>query len=154
MKFSPWVVAAFVSSGKNEQIKTSSSVLNLFPSLPNVHVVDKIDQGIADLVAVDNNKLEGLNQQRQTPLSAGINAWMQENVLIPPANAADSAAPPSKAEIKLLREAFAAFYGVERDSPLAEKLLSEAIEAWQRQPADERAGLYRVRGDVYMVRRT
>ena len=59
--------------------------------------------------------------------------------------------PPTKEEIKLLRQAFAVFYGVDRDLTQAEQLLSEAIQVWQRQPPDELAGLYRVRGDCYMV---
>ena len=78
--------------------------------------------------------------------------WLQETVGVPPANAATSAGPPTKEEISLLREAFAAFYGANRDAVAAESLLSQTLEAWQRQPPDERAGLYRVRGDCYMVR--
>ena len=93
---------------------------------------------------------------KKSVLDDGIKSWIQDNILVPPANAAASAnaPPPTKDEIKLLREAFAAFYGVERDSTLAERLLSQAIDAWQRQPPDEQAGLYRVRGDVYMVRKS
>ena len=60
--------------------------------------------------------------------------------------------PPTNAEVKLLREAFGAFYG-ELNPEKAETLLSEAILAWERQPPDEKAALYRVRGDCYMVRR-
>jgi len=61
------------------------------------------------------------------------------------------ASPPTAAEIKLLREAFASFYGTQRDAPRALELFNQVLEAWQRQPADELAGLYRVRGDVYMA---
>jgi tetratricopeptide (TPR) repeat protein len=50
-----------------------------------------------------------------------------------------------------LREALASFYAVDRDVVKAEDLLSQAIEAWQRQAPDERAALYRVRGDCYMA---
>jgi hypothetical protein len=74
--------------------------------------------------------------------------------LVPPAHAADTTSspkPPTNAEIKLLREAFAALYG-ERNPEKAEGLLGEAITSWERQAPDERAALNRVRGDCYMVR--
>ncbi|KAL9179166.1 hypothetical protein ACHAXT_008456 [Thalassiosira profunda] len=60
--------------------------------------------------------------------------------------------PPSKEEVALLQQAFAAFYGAERDVPEAYKLLSECIKLWEAtgQGGDEIAGLYRVRGDVNM----
>ena len=76
-------------------------------------------------------------------------------ILVQPASAAEttssSVKPPTNAEIKLLREAFGAFYG-ELNPEKAEGLLSEAITAWERQPPDEKAALYRVRGDCYTVR--
>jgi hypothetical protein len=81
----------------------------------------------------------------ETSLSDGIREW-----LVPSASAAD-ANPPTQDEIKLLREALATFYGMDRDFEKSEKLLTKAIDAWQRQPPDEKAGLYRVRGDCYMV---
>mmetsp|Transcript_7180 Transcript_7180/g.10287 ORF Transcript_7180/g.10287 Transcript_7180/m.10287 type:complete len:438 (-) Transcript_7180:7-1320(-) len=75
----------------------------------------------------------------------GIKNW-----LIEPAYAADaSVKPPTDVEIKLLREAFDAFYG-QRNPAKAEELLTKTISAWERQPPDERAALYRVRGDCYM----
>lgn len=75
-----------------------------------------------------------------------------QNFILPPANAAMDAStpsPPTEAEIKLLREALGSFYG-ERNMEKAQELLTKAINAWERQPPDERAALYRVRGDVYM----
>jgi tetratricopeptide (TPR) repeat protein len=60
-------------------------------------------------------------------------------------------APPTPKEVALLREALATFYGVDRDVIKAQELLSQAIEAWQKQAPDERAALYRVRGDCYMA---
>ena len=80
-------------------------------------------------------------------LLEGIGNW-----LVQPANAADGKVkPPTNDEIKLLRDALGAIYG-ERNPEKAEGLLNEAIDAWQRQPPDEKAALYRVRGDCYMVR--
>ena len=61
-------------------------------------------------------------------LARGVNEW-----LVPSAFAAD-AGPPTQEEIKLLREAFATFYGVDRDLQASETLLSKVIDAWQRQP--------------------
>lgn len=69
------------------------------------------------------------------------------------ANAASvwlAAEPPSKADVLLLRNAFAEFYGADRNLEKSESLLSETIERWKNQPDDEQAGLYRVRGDCYM----
>mmetsp|Transcript_22484 Transcript_22484/g.47568 ORF Transcript_22484/g.47568 Transcript_22484/m.47568 type:complete len:446 (-) Transcript_22484:650-1987(-) len=71
--------------------------------------------------------------------------------LVPPAFAAEASGPPTKNEILTLQKAFAAFYGTQRDPQAALPLLDESIQAFQRQPADERAGLYRVRGDCKMA---
>ena len=62
-----------------------------------------------------------------------------------------SSSPPSKADVQLLRQAFAEFYGVNRDLTKSEELLSAVIELWAGQPDDERAALYRVRGDCYTL---
>mmetsp|Transcript_31623 Transcript_31623/g.74425 ORF Transcript_31623/g.74425 Transcript_31623/m.74425 type:complete len:434 (-) Transcript_31623:233-1534(-) len=70
---------------------------------------------------------------------------------IPAANAAEAPAPPTKNEILTLQKAFAAFYGTQRDPQAALPLLDESVRAFERQPADERAGLYRVRGDCQMA---
>jgi len=69
--------------------------------------------------------------------------------LVPPAFAADKVKPPTNDEIKLLREALGAIYG-ERNPEKAVELLTKALVSWERQPPDERAALYRVRGDCYM----
>lgn len=87
-------------------------------------------------------------------LQDGIQHWLQDNIGVPPAVAASSTpSAPTREEITLLRQAFATFYGTDRDPVAAEPLLTKTIEAWQRQPPDESAGLYRVRGDCYMVSR-
>lgn len=94
-----------------------------------------------------------LSSHQPQLISDSVVAWYQNNLGVPPASAAETnaPAPPTNAEVALLRNAFAAFYGAPRDAEGAEKLLSEAIEAWQRQSADEQAGLYRVRGDCYVA---
>lgn len=80
-----------------------------------------------------------------SPLMNGI-----RDFLIPPAYAADGKPkPPTNDEIKLLREALGALYG-ERNPEKAVELITKAISAWERQAPDERAALYRVRGDCYM----
>ena len=88
------------------------------------------------------------SHQQPNHLSNQIMDWYQHTIGVPPAMAAE---PPSKDEIQVLRQAFAAFYGTNRDYDVAEKLLSESIQAWQKQPTDEQAGLYRVRGDCYLA---
>ena len=85
------------------------------------------------------------------PLQQSIRIWFEQTLGVPPAFAA-SADPPTKEEVSILREGFAAFYGANRDAVAAERLLSQTIVSWQRQPPDEQSGLYRVRGDCYMVR--
>ena len=76
-----------------------------------------------------------------------------ELFLVPPAFAAEvaSPAPPTNNEVLTLQKAFAALYGAQRDPQAALPLLDESITAFQRQPADERAGLYRVRADCQMA---
>lgn len=61
------------------------------------------------------------------------------------------AAPPSQADIQLLRQAFAEFYGMNRDLPKSLELLTAVVERWQGQAPDELAGLYRVRGDCHFA---
>jgi tetratricopeptide (TPR) repeat protein len=75
-----------------------------------------------------------------------IRDWL----LVPPAYAADET-PPSDSDIELLQQAMAAFYNPDKDMGKAEQLLTQAIDAWKTQPADEVAGLYRVRADCYMA---
>jgi hypothetical protein len=60
---------------------------------------------------------------------------------------------PTNDEIKLLQSAFASFYGAGKDTAKAVELLTRTIDVWEttRQSGDEIAGLYRVRGDAYMV---
>jgi tetratricopeptide (TPR) repeat protein len=67
--------------------------------------------------------------------------------------AAATSQPPSEEDVKLLQQAFGQFYGVERDLVLSDKLLTQTIDRWEvtKQPADELAGLYRVRGDCRML---
>ena len=100
----------------------------------------------------DFRELSPSNYRTETrSVNRHVMAWLFENTMPQPAFAAETSSP-SKEEIQLLRNAFAAFYGTNRDPSAAEPLLSQAIQAWERQPNDERAGMYRVRGDCYMVR--
>ena len=101
-------------------------------------------------VIASTNPSQNFQTTIQSQILPSIRDW-----LLPPAYAADAPAPkpPTNEEIKLLRDALGAIYG-ERNPTKAEELLSKAIVAWERQPPDEKAALYRVRGDCYMVRRT
>ena len=102
------------------------------------------------------------NQYRQlepTTMSDHITDWvfrqgqvMNEWIGVPPAFAAEGdTGPPTKEEILTLQKAFAAFYGAQRDPEAALPLLDESVQNFERQPPDERAGLYRVRGDCKMA---
>lgn len=152
MKFSQWMITAFVGTQQRQHhgvitSTTSSRPLHLFvpsPTLP-AYEVPKIEQ-------------QQLSQQPQPQsislLENNIREWLVPSAVAAETTATTSTAagPPTADEIKLLREAFATFYGVDRDLIKAENLLSQAIKSWDRQPPDERAGLFRVRGDCYMVR--
>jgi hypothetical protein len=86
-------------------------------------------------------------------ISDGINRWWLDGNTVVIANVA---LPPSAEDVTLLRSAFAEMYrpikSGPRDYEKAYQLLSTAIERWEQQPDDERAGLYRVRGDCNMIR--
>jgi tetratricopeptide (TPR) repeat protein len=103
-----------------------------------------------------------VNQHRQpepTTISEHITDWISKQgrvanewIGIPPAFAAEGeTGPPTKDEILTLQKAFAAFYGAQRDPQTALPFLDESIQNFQRQPPDEQAGLYRVRGDCKMA---
>jgi hypothetical protein len=129
-----WTAAAFVSSTGIRKTHESSStgVCSLVP--PPI---------VVELPPADAS----FQQQPQSIVKTAIQEWLA----VPPAYAAETPAPPSQKEIDLLREAMASFYGVDRDLEKSEQLLTEAINAWQRQPPDEKAALYRVRGDCFMA---
>jgi tetratricopeptide (TPR) repeat protein len=71
------------------------------------------------------------------PLDAAASLWLSS--------------APSNEDVTVLRQAFAEYYGVDRDLVKSEQLLSDALTRWQGQPPDELAGLYRVRGDCHML---
>ena len=163
MKLGPFTIAAFVSSSSTTtrindnaaagpRSTSSSSALSLLPA--NVPALPATYPAM-ELVITNKDALsvKAASFQHSTSLlSDAIADFVSENILVPPANAADAVAePPTKDEVKLLREAFSTFYGVDRDLEKSEQLLSQVIDAWQRQPPDEKAGLYRVRGDCYML---
>ena len=127
MKLRLWTAAAFASSTGVRKTHDRSTVRSLVPSI------------VTELPRLSF-------QQHENAVTKAIHEW-----LVPPASAAEMASPPSQKEITLLREALASFYGVDRDLEKSEQLLTEAINAWQRQPPDEQAALYRVRGDCFMA---
>lgn len=95
-------------------------------------------------VAVATTTRDGLTYVEPTSplIREGVSTWIAD---------APSPPPPSKDDVQLLRNAFAVFYGVDRNLEQSETLLSQTIERWQGQPPDEIAGLYRVRGDCHML---
>ena len=109
-----------------------------------IHVAsDAIAQSRANTAALSNIFFSG---DASGPMISGIREFLVPSAFA----AADKPKPPTNQEVTLLREALGAFYG-ERDYQKAEELLTKAIDAWQRQPPDERAALYRVRGDSLLV---
>lgn len=93
-------------------------------------------------------------------VSTGINAWWMASsdgaFESPATTIVASVPPPSDDDVALLRSAFAEMYRPLKSGPQdyekAYHLLSSAIVRWEAQPDDERAGLYRVRGDCNMIR--
>ena len=92
-------------------------------------------------------------------VSTGINTWWMASSDAGygnPASVLAAVVPPSDEDVALLRSAFAEMYrplkSGQRDYDKAYNLLSSAIVRWEGQPDDERAGLYRVRGDCNMIR--
>lgn len=152
MKFSNLLVTAFVGSGNREfGIHTTTTTskrctgplgLALMSDLP---ITQPTAPAIESMAAVQSNHGQ-LTSWSSPALLTGIQEW-----LVPSAYAAEPPAPPSQDEIKLLRDAFATFYGLDRDLVKSEEMLTKVVEAWQRQAPDEKAGLYRVRGDCYMA---
>jgi len=142
----PLIGASFVPSLKinNTSKKTAVSRTNLnlvSPIQTDIPKPTSEQHTIVSSYKISNWRSE-LSQSQD--LSHGIREW-----LIPSAYAAEVAPkPPTVDEVKLLRDAFEVLYG-QRDPAKAEDLLNKAIAAWERQPPDERAGLYRVRGDCY-----
>ena len=124
---------------------SSRTTLNLMPAVH--HHIELSPQVVSIPSAQYDN--HGFTQCKQS-------SWWQQT-FVSPANAAttiessEASSPPTKEEIATLRQAFAAFYGTDRNPAAAESLLTQSIEAWKRQPPDEQAGLYRVRGDCYMA---
>lgn len=90
-----------------------------------------------------------------SPLQNHIANWIASTSMESSSNFLSISAerPPSNDEIKLLQNAFAAFYGADKDTSKAVDLLTKTIDVWEgtKQGGDEIAGLYRVRGDAYMV---
>lgn len=90
-------------------------------------------------------------------LQTHISNWMSttsiESSIASTSNLLSADRPPTDEEIKLLQNAFAAFYGAEKDVSRALELLTKTIDIWEstKQGGDEIAGLFRVRGDAYMV---
>jgi hypothetical protein len=66
-------------------------------------------------------------------------------------SASPSQSPPTQQEILLLRQAFSTFYGTPPNPRSALPMFDQVLMAWERQPADEKAGLYRVRADCQMA---
>mmetsp|Transcript_24927 Transcript_24927/g.58486 ORF Transcript_24927/g.58486 Transcript_24927/m.58486 type:complete len:443 (-) Transcript_24927:59-1387(-) len=114
-------------------------------------------------VVVASSTQNAREEASTAKLSDHVRGWVaresrsaSEWIGVPPAFAADDVAttttgPPTKEEILTLQKAFAAFYGTQRDPQTALQLLDESIRNFERQPPDERAGLYRVRGDCKMA---
>ena len=153
MKFSNLLVTAFVgtSDRKSRTCTTTGPLGLLAPTSVFMNDQAVTVQTVAGPATQRNSNnimaFESSSSPSSPMLLTGIREW-----LVPSANAAEAAEPPTQEEVKLLREAFATFYGLDRDLVKSEKLLSQVVEAWQRQAPDEKAGLYRVRGDCYMVR--
>ena len=154
MRVNSWVAAAFVaSSGQQQPHRDTTTELSAIPFQTPPAPVDVVQQttqpSLALLASSSSNPSTTTTTTTTTTsagsaLAVGIREW-----LVPSAFAADA---PSKKDIELLNRAMATYYNKEgRDLDKAEQLLSEAIGVWEKQPADERAALYRIRADCHVA---
>jgi len=120
-------------------VRTRKTLLELVP-------IDITTSKVVEINAVqrtiDNSLISSSNMMEKS-----INNWIQSSSSS--LTIASSIQPPTQDEIKLLNEALSSFYN-EKDYKKAETLLTKTIHAWQRQSSDEKAALYRIRGDCYM----
>lgn len=122
--------------------RKSTSSLQLTPiDMTNPAVVEINLQTVRD---IDNPLLSSSSPQT---IQTSIKDWIQSSSSL--TLAAATTAAPTEEEVKLLSEALSTFYN-EKDYKKAEMLLGDSIKAWQRQSSDEKAALYRIRGDCYM----
>ena len=143
MKNSRWILAAFLSSYPEEWAVNRRSKLYLSP-LPTLTPSPAIHEikGDARITGAQPSSLVSL-ATTSSPLTSSIRDWL----LVPPASAAE---PPTQADIQLLNRALETFYS-NAEYPKALDLLSQTVDRWIEQPADERASLYRIRADCYMA---
>lgn len=156
------LVAAFVSNGNEHHHSHHQGVTRYSSLASKLHIIvpDVAAALPADEVVVlqEAPKTMAVSGASISKLSQDVQFWWQATVGVPPAFAVSTetqtvaVGPPTNQEVGLLQQAFGAFYGAQRDPIAAESLLTQSIASWQRQPPDEQAGLYRVRGDCYMVR--
>jgi len=140
-------MVAYVHNNGNErayhhQHQASIAVDDTYaaPLQPSAHVVQHITSSSATATATALK-----NPSSGQPLSRGVMEW-----LVPSASAASTPEPPTNAEVELLRRAFAALYNEGGSPEEALPILDEVVTSWSRQPADEKAGVYRVRADCHM----
>jgi hypothetical protein len=132
------------------RINCASTFLLISP--PVSHLVSNHPEDTHN-VQISSNGFSPLQEHIRTWSMSSNDRWHQSLTI-----AATSIPPPSSEDVAVLRAAFAEMYRplnkgeVVRDYEKAHALLSDAIDRWKDQPADERAGLYRVRGDCNMLR--
>lgn len=156
----PISVSAHPSTARARWNRSSVS-LNVipFPDIP--HSIDSFLSISPPSSSADSFSLSSVH----TPLQRSVYDWISSQsasssssqLVSLSSNAASPTnpdRPPTKDEISLLQRAFADLYGTERNVAQAVDLLSQTITTWEstHQSGDEIAGLYRVRGDAYMVR--
>lgn len=131
MKFLPVTILSFVSNDRTAQVPRYGPIhCYMLPPPPFV---------VENIITTNQNRI---NVIPVNTMMEHIREW-----IVPSANAI---VPPSEKDVDLLQQAMAAYYNQDRDFAKAETLLSQSIQAWQSQPADELAGLYRIRADCYM----
>jgi hypothetical protein len=145
----------------------SSVSLNVIPFPDFPHSIDSFPSISSPSSSADFLSLSSV----RTPLQRSVYDWVSSQSAVETKSTAASSSqvvslssdaasptnpdrPPTKDEISLLQKAFADLYGTERNVAQAVDLLSQTIDTWEstHQAGDEIAGLYRVRGDAYMVR--
>ena len=128
----------------------ATDAFSIIPSISSHEAINSLGNSL---------RIDPLSVSSTNQVSIGINAWWlasSDTTSRSPTTVVATIAPPSDEDVTLLRSAFAEMYrpikSGPRDYEKAHQLLSSAILRWEGQPDDERAGLYRVRGDCNMIR--
>jgi hypothetical protein len=140
MKLNLVLATAFIGSRTHNHVDhggcttvMKKNILYILPlTIPSGEIPTSVETSVHESFIERTLDWQG-KASSHAPLKLGIRDWLVPSAL------ATEVSPPTPDEIKILREAFATFYGMDRDLEKSEQLLSKVVEAWERQGPDEKA---------------